>query len=151
MDRFLKPDQELPESDLLKALHAYAADFYHRSVGPEANSSYGSMDGSALIALGILMEEICKEALGKTGDLAFVEGEEMTDEAEEIAPNNDRRGIIEGGRDDSSFAKAPNPDYPDYPDGQDTQNTQDDQGDSGAGHGRRKRRKVRHKVSTGSE
>ena len=34
------------------------------------------MDGSALIALGILLEEMCKEKLGDTGDLAFVEGEE---------------------------------------------------------------------------
>ena len=76
-DRHLKPDQTLPESDLLKALHTYASDFYEKTTGLQAGSSYESMDGSALIALGILLEEMCKEKLGDTGDLAFVEGEEI--------------------------------------------------------------------------
>lgn len=75
-DRHLKPDQTLPESDLLKALHAYASDFYEKTTGLQAGSSYESMDGSALIAFGILLEEMCKEKLGDTGDLAFVEGED---------------------------------------------------------------------------
>ena len=74
-DRHISPDQKLPESGLLKALHAYASDFYEKTTSIQAGSSYESMDGSALIALGVLLEELCKEKLGETGDLAFVEGE----------------------------------------------------------------------------
>lgn len=66
----------MPEADLLKALHTYASDFYEKTTGLQAGSSYESMDETALIALGILLEEMCKEKLGHTGDLAFVEGEE---------------------------------------------------------------------------
>jgi hypothetical protein len=40
------------------------------------------MDETALIALGILMEETAREVLGETGDLAFLEGDE---EGEEVA------------------------------------------------------------------
>jgi hypothetical protein len=32
-----------------------------------------SMDETALLALGILMEELCQEALDQTGDLVFTE------------------------------------------------------------------------------
>lgn len=37
------------------------------------------MDETALIALGILMEEASLASLGETGDLAFTEGEPSTD------------------------------------------------------------------------
>ena len=84
-DRHLQSDQTLPESDLLKALHTYASDFYEKTAGLQAGTSYESMDGSALIALGILLEEMCKEKLGDTGDLAFVEGE-FVDYASEVKP-----------------------------------------------------------------
>ena len=76
-DQHLRADQQLPDSDLLKALHAYAADFYGRTLGREAEISHESLDGSALLALGVLMEEVVRGALGETGDLAFVEGEEV--------------------------------------------------------------------------
>jgi hypothetical protein len=33
------------------------------------------MDETALLAMGILMEEVCRETLGVTGDLVFTEGE----------------------------------------------------------------------------
>lgn len=33
------------------------------------------MDETALLALGILMEEVCRDSLGKSGDLVFTEGE----------------------------------------------------------------------------
>lgn len=36
------------------------------------------MDETALIALGILMEEASLARLGKTGDLAFTEGEQLS-------------------------------------------------------------------------
>lgn len=43
------------------------------------------MDETALIAMGILMEEASKECLGSTGDLVFTEGEEI-DERLEVKP-----------------------------------------------------------------
>ena len=63
----------LPDSDLLKALHVYAADFY--AAEREAGADYRSLDETALLALGVLMEELCREQLGEGGDLVFTEGE----------------------------------------------------------------------------
>lgn len=37
------------------------------------------MDETALIAMGILVEETAKESLGETGDMVLVEGEEISD------------------------------------------------------------------------
>lgn len=37
------------------------------------------MDETALIAMGVLMEEMARESLGETGDMVLVEGEEITD------------------------------------------------------------------------
>ena len=71
-DRHLKLDQSLPDSDLLKAIHAYVADYYDRTSNIEA-LDVRSMDETALLAFGILLEEAAAEALGETGDLAFVE------------------------------------------------------------------------------
>ena len=73
-------NQRLPESDLLKAIHAYASDFYGRAVKWKGKVDFESLDETALLAVGILMEEMAREVLGETGDLAFVEGEddEMT-------------------------------------------------------------------------
>lgn len=126
----------LPDSDLLKAIHAYTADFYARTISPsvlsrrpsnahrQTNStrkrkrtevgadeagkddekdefssaepasnvretgnkakkdqkmaawpSTASLDETALLALGILLEESCLQVLGRTGDLVFTEGE----------------------------------------------------------------------------
>lgn len=72
-DRHLKPDQKLPDSDLLKALHRYAADFYGSVESGGGQRSFQSMDETALLALGILIEEAAREALGETGDLALLE------------------------------------------------------------------------------
>ncbi len=69
-------NQKLPESDLLKAIHAYASDFYGRAVKGKGKVDFESLDETALLAVGILMEEMAREALGETGDLAFVEGED---------------------------------------------------------------------------
>lgn len=82
-DRHLKPHQKLPDSDLLKTIHAYAADFYSQSTLPGHQHSLMSMGETALIAMGILLEEAAAEALGKTGDLALVE-----------PPDADRRQAI---------------------------------------------------------
>lgn len=70
---------DLPESDLLKSLHSYAADFYSRSCWDEGLDDWRSLDETALIALGVLLEESSLEILGKTGDLVFTEGDEVDD------------------------------------------------------------------------
>ncbi|RDW80045.1 hypothetical protein BP6252_04683 [Coleophoma cylindrospora] len=72
---------ELPDSDLLKAIHSYASDFYSRA-SAESSLDWRSLDETALIALGVLMEEASKESLGRTGDLVFTEGEEVDDTPE---------------------------------------------------------------------
>lgn len=41
-----------------------------------------SMDDTALLAVGILMEELAELALGETGDLVLVEGERISDDDE---------------------------------------------------------------------
>jgi hypothetical protein len=69
--RNLPPQLKLPDSDLLQAIHAYASDYY--SVSPGGDIAYGSMDGTALIAIGMLLEEMSAEALGETGHLALLE------------------------------------------------------------------------------
>lgn len=67
----------LPESDLLKALHCYTSDFYSRATANGGDGDWKSLDETALIALGILMEETSLATLGETGDLAFTEGQEV--------------------------------------------------------------------------
>lgn len=78
-EKNLSPKRSLPASDLLKAIHTYASDFYDRATIDKGQGDYGSMDETALLALAILLEEAAKETLGATGDLAFVEGEEEDD------------------------------------------------------------------------
>lgn len=72
-DRHLKPSQQLPDSDLLKAVHRYASDFYGTMRGDEEGRDFRSLDETALLALGILIEEAAAEAVGETGDLALLE------------------------------------------------------------------------------
>lgn len=76
----LPSDRPLPSSDLLEAIHAYSADFYDRATVDRGRDDYQSMDETALIAMGILLEEMARESLGETGDMVLVEGEEITDE-----------------------------------------------------------------------
>ncbi|KAL2889654.1 Membrane protein [Ceratocystis lukuohia] len=80
----------LPSSELLKALHSYSSRFYdalgtlptgqHKKahfVG-QRNINERSMDETALLAFGILLEEAGREVLGQKGDLVFTEGREVT-------------------------------------------------------------------------
>jgi len=69
---------DLPESDLLKSLHCYASGFYSRAHS-DGSDDFRSLDETALIALGILLEESLMTVLGKTGDLVFTEGSEIVD------------------------------------------------------------------------
>lgn len=74
-DRHLGPHQRLPDSDLLKTIHTYVSDFYSRAMSDGGKHDVRSMDETALLAIGILLEAAAAGALGKTGDLAFLEGE----------------------------------------------------------------------------
>ena len=85
-DRELPSSARLPESDLLKAVHSYAADFYSRMDGGQISTR--SMNETALLALGVLLEESMAQVLGDTGDLALIEGEPATPEEQH---ENDQR------------------------------------------------------------
>lgn len=67
----------IPPSDLLETTHRYVSRFYDWSGFERKHLHYKSMDGTALLALGILLEEALEESLGETGHLAFLNaGEE---------------------------------------------------------------------------
>lgn len=72
----LPKDQKLPSGDLLSALHAYITKYYARNEENGNQKVWKCMDETALIALGILMEETAREILGDSGDLVFLEGDE---------------------------------------------------------------------------
>ncbi|KAI0179346.1 hypothetical protein GGR52DRAFT_302444 [Hypoxylon sp. FL1284] len=76
----------LPDSDMLKAVHGYASHFYavlaSRRGDPAGNIDERSMDETALIAFGVLLEEAGREILGRRGDLVFTEGVEVNQDAE---------------------------------------------------------------------
>ncbi|KAJ5774160.1 hypothetical protein N7457_009056 [Penicillium paradoxum] len=76
-------DQTLPNSELLEAIHAYAADYYQYATADNGKDDHQTMDETALLAMGILIEEMAKEGLGETGDLALVEGRELSEEEDE--------------------------------------------------------------------
>ncbi|ODM23105.1 hypothetical protein SI65_00694 [Aspergillus cristatus] len=80
----------LPSSELLESIHAYSADFYDHATVDRGQDDYQSMDETALIAMGILLEEMARESLGETGDLVLVEGEEISD-GERLPPMRHRR------------------------------------------------------------
>jgi hypothetical protein len=75
----LPPSCPLPSSDLLQTIHTYSSDFYHNATLDGGRDDFRSMDETALIAMGILLEEMAKESLGDTGDLVLVEGEKISD------------------------------------------------------------------------
>ncbi|KAL2255456.1 hypothetical protein VTK26DRAFT_3354 [Humicola hyalothermophila] len=71
----------LPDGGLLKSVHGYASRFYeavtarlgaHSLVGNRTIDER-SMDETALLAFGILLEEASRDVLGKRGDLVFTE------------------------------------------------------------------------------
>ena len=81
-DRRLGPGQKLPDSDLLKALHAYASEYYSVLAGND-DLNFKSLDETALLALGVLVEEAATAALRETGHLALVEPSDEADGADE--------------------------------------------------------------------
>lgn len=104
----LPSNQELPSSDLLQALHAYISEFYGRSEEFTTQKIWGSMDETALIALGILMEESAREVLGETGDFAFVEGATKSEFTELTVSSVNRRSEKESTADEEEATKIEN-------------------------------------------
>lgn len=82
-DLKLDPEkQELPDAELLKDIHGYVSEFYETlnvdtMSGRDSRTGnaidFKSLDETALLAMGILLEEACKEALGENGDMVFSE------------------------------------------------------------------------------
>ncbi|KAL8795352.1 MAG: hypothetical protein Q9182_007541, partial [Xanthomendoza sp. 2 TL-2023] len=88
----LTEGKELPDSDMLKAVHTYSSDFYGRALPKKAVVDFGSMDETALMCMGLLLEEYVQSILGETGDLVFVEtGEEKEDGAAIRGAEHERR------------------------------------------------------------
>ncbi|KAJ9201750.1 hypothetical protein DTO021D3_7757 [Paecilomyces variotii] len=75
----LPPDCSLPDSEMLQAIHSYCSDFYDRATLDRGQDDFRSMDETALIAMGVLLEEMATESLGETGDLVLVEGEMVSE------------------------------------------------------------------------
>jgi hypothetical protein len=67
----LQSRHALPPSDLLKAIHTHASDYY--GMMEDSEDDFQSMDETALICMGILMEESAREILGETGFSPFIE------------------------------------------------------------------------------
>jgi hypothetical protein len=74
-DEALPPDLRLPDSDLLKAIHAYASDLYAAATDDRGRCDFRSMNETALLALGVLLEEAAVQVLGENGDMVLVEPE----------------------------------------------------------------------------
>ena len=56
---------------------------------------FESLDETALLGIGILLEEMTGHALGETGDLAFVEGEEVDEVNSGLEQNaQSRTGVV---------------------------------------------------------
>lgn len=69
---------KLPTSDMLTALHAYAADFYKYGM-QRTKPVYQRFDESALIAFGILAEELSTELMGPMGYRCLLDDPQHTD------------------------------------------------------------------------
>lgn len=106
---------ELPESDLLKALHCYTSDFYSRTTADGGLGDFRSMDETALMAFGILMEEATRDILGQTGDLVFTEGEDVpplkgkvlsSEAAVRVGPPKKRRRVLKNSNGSEGTSKT---------------------------------------------
>ena len=76
IDEELFDDVPLPESDIIEAIQSYAGHFYANTTDRSRTEHFLSMNGSALIAMGVLLEELGTELLGETGDMVLVERED---------------------------------------------------------------------------
>lgn len=88
----LPRDRQLPDGELLTAIHAYVSKLYSRTAEGDNQHAWKCMDETALIAFGILVEETAREVLGETGDFAFVEA----------ADDNEERILGQGSEDEEA-------------------------------------------------
>ena len=72
----------------MKALHTYTSEYYSKALGIQGDVSYESMEETALLAVGLLLEEAAGHILGETGDMVFVEGEEISEPEDEPSIQN---------------------------------------------------------------
>ncbi|KAL2171305.1 hypothetical protein VTG60DRAFT_3192 [Thermothelomyces hinnuleus] len=94
----------LPDSDLLRSIHSYASKFYETAaarLGPRCvvgtrTIDERSMDESALLAFGILLEEAGREALGKRGDVVFTEASTEAKEATKLVQTTKSPCLVSG-------------------------------------------------------
>lgn len=101
---------------MLKAVHGYASHFYE-ALGQRLDSNERrtarrvderSMDETALLAFGILLEEAARASLGRDGDLVFTEGvsdDEADGNAEQSSHVPARQGSLTslGSKGDEDF------------------------------------------------
>ncbi len=111
----------LPDSNMLTAIHSYSSHFYEALAlrqGPAIDTRANvvderSMNETALIAFGVLLEEASRHALGKQGDLVFTEEEDFQEttgiptrsdanQAETSRRNRKRRKLSHGATRDQS-------------------------------------------------
>ncbi|KAJ5337803.1 hypothetical protein N7452_004531 [Penicillium brevicompactum] len=85
----LPKNNTLPSSELLEAIHAYTADYLEYATADNGVDDHRTMDETALLAMGILIEEMAAEELGDTGDLVLVEGEGLSEEEKELDIESD--------------------------------------------------------------
>lgn len=78
----LSLDHPLPSSELLESVHAHTADFYDQAVTTNGGANHYSMNGKSFMFMGVLLEELAKESLGETGDMALVEGDNLSTDEE---------------------------------------------------------------------
>lgn len=83
-DALLKPDQRLPDAEVVKAVHQYASDYY-AAHADRVNHNYRSFDETAMLALAMLMEEATVGSLGENGDMVLIEPEGLEDGLPESA------------------------------------------------------------------
>lgn len=75
----LAANQQLPSGDLAAAIHGRISHLYSKADLGRGRAPWKCMKETALIAMGILMEETARSVLGETGDLAFTEADQDDD------------------------------------------------------------------------
>ncbi|KAL6234513.1 hypothetical protein BDW75DRAFT_162353 [Aspergillus navahoensis] len=102
----LPPDCLLPSSELLESIHSFTADFYDQAVSANGRANHYSMNGRSLLFMGVLLEELAKESLGDTGDLALVEGDNMPTDDESTTRSRKRKGRKRAGSLSNMYASS---------------------------------------------
>jgi hypothetical protein len=83
---------KLPPSDLLWGIHQRASEFYTEN----GKGQFKFMDETALLAMGVLLEETMRGSLGETGHLAFLEPDEDATQYENDGEGNSNDNNVAG-------------------------------------------------------